>query len=74
MIGLCDEMSRTSRTKTMASRDKPSKEYFSIFPMSFHPRMPTFFSSQREEIRTEVEDLVTGMSKGSWKDGKEMER
>ena len=35
--------------------------------------MPTLFSSQSERIRTEVEDLVTGMSKGSLKD-KETER
>ena len=30
MIGLCDEMSRMGRTKTMASSDKPWKGYFSV--------------------------------------------
>ena len=31
MIGLCDEMSRTTRTKTMASCEKRPKGYFSVF-------------------------------------------
>ena len=48
--------------------------YFSILNV-IHPWMPTFFyfSRQREAIRTEVKDPVTGMLKGSWKDRKEME-
>ena len=73
MIGLCDEMSQMSRTKIMASCDKPSKGYFSFLNVISSADANFFFESQREERRMEVEDLVTGMSRGSWKDGKEVE-
>ena len=49
MIGLCDEMSRTSRTKIMASRDKPSKGYFSFLNVISSADADFFFEPKRRK-------------------------